>query len=97
MMIMGKAMVTINMFTQGGVNNGTCGIIQDFLYGEGKKQNVDLPDVILLQVEDYDGPDLTQSLIGIKEYPEDIRRKLIPLTPVSRTKSSSNFRLERTN
>ena len=48
MMIMGKAMVTINMFTQGGVNNGTCGIIHDFLYGEGKKQNVDLPDVILL-------------------------------------------------
>ncbi len=55
----------VNINTMPEIINGSTGIIYDIFYGPGQKQNVDLPEVILFLPDEYEGPDLTESLVGI--------------------------------
>ena len=51
--------VTVNIWPEHGLFNGTRGTVVDWVYGRGKSPHKgDLPDVIVLDVPGYDGPAL---------------------------------------
>jgi ATP-dependent exoDNAse (exonuclease V) alpha subunit len=49
-------MLTTNLWTEIGLVNGLIGLIQDLLWNNGRRTD-QLPSVILIQFDDYSGPD----------------------------------------
>ncbi len=81
-----RIMLRANLWTEVGLVNGSMGIIQEILYEEGQRPP-SLPNVILIEFNDYTGPAIT-TVKG---------KKLVPILPIQQTweqKSSVCSRLQ---
>jgi ATP-dependent DNA helicase PIF1 len=76
-----KVMLTSNIWIQHQLANGSTGIIRDFLYGENSAP--DLPEVIVVEVDGYDGPPF---------FDEPGRERWVPIRPITATWSESGGR-----
>ena len=67
-----RVLVTVNIFSEGGLNNGTTGVVKDLIY-TGDNTAPNLPNVVIVEIDDYTGPSF------FPQYPE--RSKWVPIKP----------------
>lgn len=60
-----KIMLRKNLWTKGGLVNGSQGIVHGIIYAEGQ-QSPDIPSYILVKFDKYNGPTLVDGLFPIK-------------------------------